>query len=323
MTYLFILAGLILLFVGGELLVRGAVRLATGLGISPLVVGLTVVGFGTSTPELVTSLQAAIADTPGIAIGNIVGSNIANILLIVGISALIYPIAVNSAGLRRDGAVMLAVATVFAGLVTVMPLSRLVGAIFVVALAAYVIHVIRTERSATEHGAIFDKTLALEGADPGTAPAPEKPAHTTVSLVLCLAGLALLIGGGNLLVTGAVDLAQQLGISDTVIGLTIVAVGTSLPELITSLIAAVRRQADVAFGNIVGSNIYNILGIGGVTALIAPLEVPRQIVVFDNPAMLIASGLMMIFAWTGLRIGRREGAALLAGYALYVFLVWP
>lgn len=329
MTYLLLALGLTLLFVGGEFLVRGAVRLAEGFGISPLVIGLTVVGFGTSTPELVTSIQAAVAETPGIAIGNIVGSNIANILLILGLSALIFPIVVQSIALKRDGAVLLAVAAVFALLSALYPLTRPVGAVFVAALAAYVVFVIRYERraGAGAHGAVFDKAKALEEADTALAPSQ---AHGTgrapvrlVPLVLCVVGLALLIGGGKLLVDSAVALAQQMGISDTVIGLTIVAIGTSLPELITSLIAAVRRQADVAFGNIVGSNIYNILAIGGVTALIAPVAVPEQIVTFDNPAMVVASLLLLAFAMTGLRIGRREGAVLVLAYAVYVYLIWP
>lgn len=325
MTTIMVLAGLVLLFVGGELLVRGAVRLAAGLGISSLVIGLTVVGFGTSTPEMVTSVQAALAGTPGIAIGNIVGSNIANILLILGIAALIFPIAVNSTALKRDGATLLAVAVIFSAASAGMTLGRGVGIVFVLALVGYIAMVIRQERRAfvTDHGAVYDKAKALEGADPTLVQtAPEKTSAFR-SILFCLVGLALLIFGGTLLVNGAVALAQQFGISDTIIGLTIVAVGTSLPELITSVIAALRKQADVAFGNIVGSNIYNILAIGGVTALISPLDVPQQILDFDNYAMILASLVMVAFAWTGLRIGRREGALLLAGYGAYIFFLLP
>lgn len=325
MTLLILAIGLALLFVGGELLVRGAVRLAEGVGISPLVIGLTVVGFGTSTPEMVTSIQAALANNPGIAIGNIVGSNIANILLILGLSALIFPMVVQSAALKRDGLVLLGVAVGFALISAMYPLTRPLGAVFVAALIAYVIVVIRAERQGVtmDHGALFDKAKALEGADPALAPRPVEKTARAVPILLCIAGLALLIGGGKLLVDSAIVLATQMGISETVIGLTIVAVGTSLPELVTSVIAAVRKQADVAFGNIVGSNIYNILAIGGVTALIAPVEVPEQIVTFDNPAMIVASLLLLAFAWTGLRIGRREGALLIAGYVIYVWLIWP
>lgn len=325
MTFLMLILGLALLFVGGELLVRGAVRLAGGLGISPLVIGLTVVGFGTSTPEMVTSVQAALANTPGIAIGNIVGSNLANILLILGLSALVYPIVVNSAALKRDGIVLLGVAILFAALSAMIPLGRIVGAMFVFALIAYIVLVIRLERQASgpDHGAVYDKAKALEEADPSLMPVSTKAESPVLSLAFCIGGLALLVFGGSMLVNAAVTIAEQWGISQTVIGLTIVAIGTSLPEMVTSLIAAFRKQADVAFGNIIGSNIYNVLGIGGITALIAPLNVPAEIVSFDNPVMVVASVLLVVFAWTGLRIGRREGGFLLAGYGGYVFWIWP
>ncbi len=325
MSYLLLLGGLVLLIGGGELLVRGAVRLAAGIGVSPLVIGLTVVGFGTSTPELVTSVQAALSGTPGIAIGNIVGSNIANVLLILGCSALLYPIAVNSAALRRDGAVLIAVTVAFVVLAAAMPLGRVIGTCSVLLLVWYVAYLIRAERGAPAdaHGAVHDKAVALEHVDAALDPALAKPSHAGLSALLCLVGLGLLVFGGSLFVSGAVALAQQLGVSDTVIGLTVVAVGTSLPEFITSVIAAVRKEADVAFGNIVGSNIYNLLGIGGLTALTAPLTVPPQMVAFDNLAMLAAALLMVGFAWTGLRIGRREGAVMLGGYVAYVYLLWP
>lgn len=324
MIYIHLIAGLVLLLGGGELLVRGAVRLAAAIGLSPLVIGLTVVGFGTSTPELVTSIEAALSGTPGIAIGNIVGSNIANILLILGTAALIFPIAVGSAALRRDGTIMLGAAVLFAVLSALMPLGRLLGAGFVVVLLAYVVIIVRVElRANARPGALFDKALALEEADPGLSSGADSKGGLLLAAGFCIAGLALLISGGSLLVDGAVSLASQMGVSDTIIGLTIVAVGTSLPELITSVIAALRRQADVAFGNIVGSNIYNILGIGGVTALMAPLTVPARIVSFDNIAMVLASAIVLFFAFTGRRIRRWEGGVLLAGYCLYVYLIWP
>jgi cation:H+ antiporter len=323
-VWLPLLGGLLLLLAGGELLVRGAVQVATRLGVSPLVIGLTLVGFGTSTPELVTSLQAAAADAPGIAFGNIVGSNIANILLIVGAAALLSPIVVASAALKRDGLAMLGVAVVFAGLAAVAPLGGVVGALFLAALALYVLLAFRQERAAApaDHGAVHDKSLALQEADPALTPSAPGPS-LPVSLLTAVAGLALVVLGGRLLVEGAVDLARGFGISETVIGLTIVAAGTSMPELVTSIVAARRRQGDVAFGNIVGSNIYNILGIGGATMLMAPGAVPEEIVRFDNPVMVGVSALLVIFAWTGLRIARREGLVLLAGYAGYVYAIWP
>ncbi|WP_010138740.1 calcium/sodium antiporter [Oceanicola sp. S124] len=322
-----ILGGLLCLVAGGELLVRGAVSVAERLGMSPLVIGLTLVGFGTSMPELVTSVQAGLSGAPGIAYGNIVGSNIANILLIAGVSALLCPIIVTRQALRRDAAVMLGVALLFAGLASLMPMTRPVGLGMVAALALYIAWVIRQERHSASSGAIADKAAALAGLDPSVvpagAPAAQPSGRLVVSLGIALAGLVLVVLGGSLLVSGAVDLARDLGLSETVIGLTIVAVGTSMPELVTSVVAALRRQGDVAFGNVVGSNIYNVLGIGGATALIAPSEVPAQILRLDAPVMVGVSLLLVVFAATGLRIGRREGGVLLAGYLGYLWLLWP
>ncbi|ROU03915.1 calcium/sodium antiporter [Histidinibacterium lentulum] len=320
-----LIGGLVLLIAGGEFLVRGAVNIATRLGVSPLVIGLTLVGFGTSTPELVTSVQAALADAPGIAYGNIVGSNIANILLIVGIAALLAPIAVASSALKRDGLVMVSAAVIFAGLAAVMPMGRVAGALFVAALGIYIWTAFRQERVATggDHGAVHDKSAALQEVDPALDPGKPVQASLPVSILIAVGGLVLVVLGGGFLVDGAVALARGMGISETVIGLTIVALGTSMPELVTSVVAGLKKQGDVAFGNIVGSNIYNILGIGGFTALIAPGAVPAEIVTFDNLVMVGVSLLLLLVAWTGLRISRWEGAALLAGYAVYVFVIWP
>jgi len=326
-VWLPLLGGFVLLIVGGELLVRGAVRVAAAIGVSPLVIGLTLVGFGTSAPELVTSVQAALSGSPGIAYGNIVGSNIANILLIVGAAALISPIAVTSAALRRDGGVMLAVAVVFAIIAWAMPLGTAVGAVFVAALAGYIYLAFRQERMAAPdgHGAVYDKGMALENVDDSVAPSAQVAGRGSVFifLLIAVAGLVLVVFGGRFLVDGAVALARGFGVSETVIGLTIVAVGTSMPELVTSVVAALRRQGDIAFGNIVGSNIYNILGIGGVTAMMAPGRVPETIVAFDNVVMVAVSVLFIAVAWTGFRIARWEGCVLLAGYIAYIVAIWP
>lgn len=323
-TFLPLLGGLILLVLGGELLVRGSVNVASRLGVSPLVIGLTLVGFGTSTPELVTSVQAALAGAPGIAYGNIVGSNIANILLILGVATVILPITVESQTLKRDGLVMIGVALVFAAMAATMPAGRLVGAVFLAALAGYIYLAFRQESlSSSDHGAVYDKSLAAQEADPALAPARGATGSLVVPLLTAVAGLAIVVLGGKFLVDGAVNLARSFGISETVIGLTIVAVGTSMPELVTSVMAALRKQTDVAFGNIVGSNIYNILGIGGATALMAPSDVPAEIVSFDNLVMIAISVLVIVFAWTGRRISRWEGGVLLLGYVGYVWLIWP
>ncbi|OWU83796.1 sodium:calcium antiporter [Oceanicola sp. 22II-s10i] len=318
-----LLGGLVLLVLGGEFLVRGAVQVAERLGVSPLVIGLTLVGFGTSMPELVTSVQAALAGSPGIAFGNIVGSNIANILLIVGASSLILPIAVASSALRRDAIVMLGTVAIFTAISFVMPMGRVVGAVFLAALITYIVLAIRQERSASDHGAVFDKEVALEGVDPGLKPTEARSGKVVFSVLIAVAGLALVIFGGKFLVDGAVSLARSFGITETVIGLTVVALGTSMPELVTSVVAAFKKQSDIAFGNIVGSNIYNILGIGGTTALIAPSAVPTEIVTFDNLVMLAVTGLLVLFAATGLRIARWEGGVLLAGYFGYIAILWP
>jgi cation:H+ antiporter len=323
-TFLPVIGGLVLLVVGGELLVRGAVRVASRLGVSPLVIGLTLVGFGTSTPELVTSVQAALSGSPGVAYGNIVGSNIANVLLILGASAVLTPIVVTSRALKRDGGVMVLVVIAFAAIASVMTMAFYIGAAFVAALAVYICIAFRQERASTgEHGAVYEKALAAQETDPALAPPAKPPLSIALSLLTALAGLAIVVLGGYLLVNGAVSFARSFGISETVIGLTIVAVGTSLPELVTSVVAAIRKEADVAFGNIIGSNIYNILGIGGMTALIVPGRVPIEIVRFDNLVMVGTSLLVVVLGYTGWRIGRREGALLLAGYAGYVVWLWP
>lgn len=324
-----LVGGLILLMLGGEMLVRGAVQVANRLGVSPLVIGLTLVGFGTSTPELVTSVQAALSGSPGIAYGNIVGSNIANILLILGIAAIITPIAVSSNALKRDSTIMVLVTVVFAIVAALVPMGLLAGLVFVLALAGYIFAAFWQERGLAAgalddaHGAAFDKSLALQEADPALKAPSEIGRSAFLSILIAIAGLALVVLGGNFLVSGAVGLARSFSISETIIGLTIVAIGTSMPELVTSVMAALRKQTEVAFGNVVGSNIYNILGIGGFTALISPTNVPSEIVRFDNLIMIGASLVLVAFAFTGRRISRREGAVLVAGHAAYVALIWP
>ncbi len=310
LTVVMLVAGLVLLVLGGDLLVRGAVDLARRFGVSPLLIGLTLVGFGTSTPELVTSLQAAFAGSPGVAIGNVVGSNTANILLILGITALITPVVVSPSAFRRDalvlaGSALLCVAAVLYG--TLVPL---VGIFFIGALVAYLVWSIRTERTAPADGDVDLDRLA-------------RPRHAGIDAGFVLAGLVLTIFGARLLVTGAIDIAASLGVSETIIGLTIVAIGTSLPELVTSFSAALRKQGDVAFGNIVGSNIYNILFILGATAIIKPVPIPASIAAVDIWVMVAATVALIGFAVSGWRITRLEGAVLFLGYAAYTgWLIW-
>lgn len=327
-TWLWLIIGLVLLAAGGEFLVRGAVGIAERFGVSPLLIGLTLVGFGTSTPELVTSVQAAWINSPGIAVGNIVGSSLANILLILGLSALIFPIPVQSGALRRDGVMVVATAALFTGVGFFWVLDRMVGAVFVSLLIAYILYAYLQERDHAAGTAAKAKADAFAVAHQGApVQASGSPATGTGGLIVAAAmlfgGLALVIYGGSLLVGASVGIARSFGISETVIGLTIVAVGTSMPEFITSVIASLKRQSDVALGNILGSNIYNILGIGGVTALIAPTVVPPEIARFDNLVMLAVSAALLALAYTGMKLDRREGALLVAGYVAYVWWIWP
>lgn len=320
---LFLLLGFFLLIGGGELLVRGAVRIAERLRLSPMLIGLTVVGMGTSMPELAASVQAALAGSPGIAVGNIVGSNMANLLLILGTAALLSPIAVAKGTLWRDGGVGLAAAIALMLAGATLGLERFTGMVFIAAMAGYIYYAYQQERRGQAHSAAYDKAMAAEGTDPALAPhevtAEEASGGSLArAILLFLAGLVLIVGGGTVLVDGAIGIAAALGVSDEVIGLTIVAAGTSFPELVTSAVAALKRQGDIALGNVLGSNIYNILFIGGVTGLVAPGEVPATILGFDLWLLLAASLLVMLFAWTGGRLSRREGGVLLTAYALYI-----
>jgi cation:H+ antiporter len=314
---LLLVLGLVLLIAGGDLLVRGAVRIAERLRLSPMIVGLTVVGMGTSMPELAASLQASLAGSPGIALGNIVGSNIANSLLILGVAALIAPIAVKTRTLWRDGGVGLLAVLVLLAAGTTVGLSREAGIAFLIMIVGYIYYAYRQERLGAAHSAAFDRAAAMEGGDPALIPHDQPQGRLSIALLLFVAGLGLIVGGASLLVNSAIVIAGQLGVSDTVIGLTIVAVGTSLPELVTSAVAAWRKQGDIALGNVLGSNIYNILFIGGMTGAIAPTAVPASIMAFDLWVLLAVSVVVMVFAFSGGRLSRREGFALVAAYIAY------
>lgn len=300
MEILYVLGGLVGLFLGGEALLRGAVGVAQAARLSPLVIGLTVVGFGTSTPELLVSLKAALDGAPDIALGNIVGSNIANILLILGISALVWPITVADKALRRDGIVMLGAAVALFAVVAFGSLGRVTGIALVLALITYLWIALRQPRQ-----------------DADTAVAPDRPLWASgLWVALGLVGLML---GAKYLVDGAVIMARDFGVSEAFIGLTIVAVGTSLPELATSLVAALRKQSDIALGNIIGSNIFNILGILGVTAAITPIAAAPRFAQFDLPVMVGVSIVFALVLWRGGRIGRVAGLLCLAAYAVYIW----
>ncbi|MDZ7785244.1 MAG: calcium/sodium antiporter [Halioglobus sp.] len=307
---LFLALGILLLFLGGESLIRGALAAARRLGISPLLSGLVIVGFGTSSPELAVSVDAAINQRPDIAVGNVLGSNIGNILLILGLCAVISPIAVRPVILRRDGVVAFAAAGLFAVLAGDGALGRADAAILLSALAAYLVFSWWSERQGTAPSAELHKAEAGE-----LAVLPETVTRTVIAIVM---GLVLLIAGSQALLVGAVGIAEHFRLSEAVIGLTVVAVGTSLPELTVSLIAALRRHADVAIGNILGSNIFNVLCILGVAALLQPLPVHERMLSFDQWIMLGVTALLLVFLYTGKRLSRTEGVMLLAGYLGYV-----
>lgn len=310
MTTLMLVGGLALLTMGGDTLVRGAVAVARYYRVSPLLIGLTLVGFGTSTPELVTSVNAALAGSPGIAVGNVVGSNICNILLILGTAALLYPIRASFAAVRRDGVVMVAAAVATAAVALLGFINFWMGALFVAALVGYILYTYYHERRHKDASAKMH--VAEEHA---VHPTPHK---LWLAVAMTVGGLGLTILGAHYLVQGSVALARSFSISESIIGLTIVAVGTSLPELVTSVVAALRREEDVALGNVLGSNIYNVLGILGVTALITPVEIPAEIARTDIWIMLAVSLLLLAVAAWRRRIGRLEGVIFLSLYGGYI-----
>lgn len=309
-SILLVAGGLVLLALGGELLVRGSVGLAARLGISPLLAGLVIVGFGTSMPELATSVQAALGGAPGIALGNVIGSNIANMLLILGVSAMIAPVAVNPASFKRDSIAMGAATLLCTGAVMLGVIGALPGVMLVAALAGYLWWAYKSESAAHDAEALRHEA--------GAEDRPVPPDTGVVVLGgMILAGLVSAIFGAGLLVDGAVVLAAAAGVSQSVIGLTVVAFGTSLPELIACVIAVIRKHGDVALGNVVGSNIYNLCGILGLTAVIHPIAVPAEIARFDIWVLIGVTTLLIMQLRSGWRLSRIEGALLVALYGGY------
>ncbi|MGI2193266.1 calcium/sodium antiporter [Shewanella baltica] len=295
-----IIGGFIILTLGAEALVRGASSIALRLGITPLIIGLTIVAFGTSAPELAVSVKSALAGNSGIALGNVIGSNIANIGLILAITALIRPIQVQSQVVKRDIPLMILASMLFWGLLLDGELSLIDGVILLSLLFGYLTFSYISSKNSNDE----------EEIEAG-------PNNPLLSGLFILVGISMLVGGGILFVNGAVDLAKTFGVSEVIIGLTIVAIGTSMPELVTSVIAALKGQSDIAIGNVVGSNLFNILGILGVTAIVHPVS-SLGFQPFDFMVMLALAIVILPFAWTGLRIGRREGSVLLLTYLGYM-----
>jgi len=312
--FLLLALGLLVLTLGAEGLVRGGSGLARRLGLSPLVIGLTLVAFGTSSPELAVALKAALGGSGDLMIGNVVGSNIFNVAVILGLSAVVTPLAVQLQVIRLDIPVMLGATLVFWILLqTGALLDRWEGLLLFSALVVYLTVLVRLSRRESRENQ--DLAPPQVPQDPAAMPVPR-------GSLLAVAGLAGLVGGSRLFVDQASLLARQWGVSEAVIGLTIVAVGTSLPELATSLVAAARRETDVAIGNLVGSNIFNLLAIGGLTSLVIPVTSP-SVRPLDFVAVGLTSVLMLPLVRTGFRLVRWEGALLLALYAAYLVLRWP
>jgi cation:H+ antiporter len=310
---LWIALSLALLFFGAEWLVRGSSGLALRLGLTPLVIGLTVVAYGTSMPELVVSTRAALDGAGDIAVGNVVGSNIFNIGIILGLSALVLPLRVKMQLLRLDAPIMIGVSVLLLFVLADARVSRWEAALFVAGILVYTVFNLRLARRERS------EEVRAEFAD-AVADAPR--GKLWLDLVLIAGGLAVLVIGSRLLVSNSIGLARLIGISEAVIGLTIVAAGTSMPELATSIIAAWRREPDIALGNVIGSNIYNILAILGVSGLLAPLHAPG-IRTLDLWVMLAMAVVLLPLIWTRLAVARWEGALLVAGYCAYVYVLWP
>ena len=305
---LYIIVGSIGLFIGAEGLVRGASSLAIRLGISPLVVGLTVVAFATSSPELVVSIKAAIEGNPGIVVGNVVGSNICNIALILGVAAMISPMSVKTQVIKREIPIMIIVSVILLLILLDDTITRVEGVFLVIGIITYIILGYKYSIKEKDNEEVIKEFEEI---------IPKSPYKVWQSLVLMLVGLGLLVFGSNLFVDGAVAIAEKFGVSQAVIGLTIVALGTSLPELTTSIVASFKNENDIAIGNAVGSNVFNILSILGISSLISPIS-NTGITMVDLSIMMFFTILILPLSKTKFTLRRWEGALLFCGYVAYV-----
>ncbi|MEE9166065.1 MAG: calcium/sodium antiporter [Candidatus Neomarinimicrobiota bacterium] len=297
-----LLGGALLLYVGGEFLVRGGSRMARLLGISPMVAGLTVVAFGTSLPELVVSLVAALEGREAIAVGNVIGSNIANVGLIVGLSAIVFHVAVSGKRFLRDMNIMLGVTVLFGVMLLDGYVARWEGLALFVGIIAY-----------TYYRIVAGKGDSASSGKPGTVPA---------NLALLVFGTLGLAFGAKMFVDGASQLARTLGVAELVIGLTVVAYGTSLPELATSLVAAFRRESDISIGNIIGSNLFNMMGVIGLVSLVSPLTVDREVFTFELPIMIAFSLALYPVLVMKKRISKLYALALFLGYVTFLITLF-
>ncbi|WP_270728009.1 calcium/sodium antiporter [Shimia sp. Alg240-R146] len=315
MEWLYISLGLVILLLAGDALVRGAVNLSLRIGIPALIVSLTIVAFGTSAPELLISLQAALKNAPGIALGNVVGSNIANVLLVLGVPAAMTALHTSGSDTRRSFAFMIFATLLFIGLAACGVFTFWSGVILLIALAVMLGDAMR---SAYNHRKEVAAACAVEDDEDVEGADPDMPWwRIIVFLLLGLIGLPL---GADLMVDNAEIIARRYGVSDTVIGLTLVALGTSLPELATTVMAALRRQADVALGNVIGSNMFNLLAIIGITSIVHPISVDPSFLKFDMWVMLAASLMLIPFVFMKRDITRVWGVTFTALYVLFVLI---
>ena len=312
MIAILIVGGLVLLFFGADWLVKGAVTMALHLGLSPLIVGLTVVALGTSLPEALVSVQAAIDNQGGIALGNVIGSNILNIALILGLSALIQPLKVDSHLVKADVPLLVGASFLLMVLLEDFHISRMEGALLLLGIVFYVCgNIMTVKRTSPEE----DKIEGME--------IPEDPSKNLLrDIGFLILGLIALAFGSNFLVSGAVDLARIWGLSEALIGLTIVSIGTGTPELATALMAAYRKTADIAIGNAVGSNLFNIMFVVGLAGLVAPMDATG----INSSDLYVMFGLTILLlptVWTGMVLDRKEGFLFVAIYVAYLYYLWP
>jgi cation:H+ antiporter len=307
---LYVLGGFVILLVAGDALVRGAVGLSLKLGIPALIVSLTIVAFGTSAPELLISIKAALDDAADLALGNIVGSNIANVLLVLGLPAVLFGISTKDSSSKQNYIYMILASIVFIAIGYMGQFTFLYGALMVFMLAVILFQAYRHAKQSR---------AALLAA---TDEVPESDGVWWKIIVLLAVGVAGLPFGANILVEGAVSIANKAGIDKAVIGLTMVAIGTSLPELATTVMAAYRKEADVAIGNVIGSNIFNLLGVVGITSMITTLPVPQEFLSFDFWIMLASSLVLLPFIWLRVSLGKVWGAIFLATYTVYIWMLF-
>ncbi len=312
MTYLYLLIGLSMLVAGGTLLVNGSTAVAYKLNVSKIIISIVIVGFGTSTPELVTTLKASLLDSPGIAVGNVVGSNIANILLVLGIAATILPINQLRKTYRRDS-IMLIISLLLITVAAWLGYVNLpIGCIFVTSLIIFIVYSYREDKKTF--------SVANNQNNNDTVETETYSKSVYIYVAIAIAGIGLTLFGADMLVKSAIELARNFNLSETLIGLTVVAVGTSLPELAAAVIATIKKESDIVLGNIIGSNIYNVLFILGVSGLIEPIIFPQSIIAFDLPVMGAVSLVLIFFIWFGKIMNRFVGITFLVLYVVYVYM---